>query len=188
MRVITYYTNDKYEACARALAESAKPFGIGVDAVKMPHHREWHRNVNHKPNVILRAMLSTPDESILYVDADAVFCARPDILYGAEWDIGAVYLLRGIPSGGTLWFGATKAARSLVEAWAELTAKHPERPDDTANLRDLIVGRRTSLRRLHLPPAYLWHEKTMRPRFPGASPVITHLCVGEHSYPAVGAR
>lgn len=181
MRICTFHTNSKYEYIAKRMIESAERFGLTGKSVKKPHHGKWWENVNHKPAVILDALKANSGQPLLYIDADAIVDAAPTIFDNCDADIAAHFEAPNKPCGGTLWFSGGKRSVALVEAWINEIAKAPKQPDDAVNL-GTAIRQVSGLRVLHLPPAYLWHETTMRRRFPTAKPVIRHFCVGDHHY------
>lgn len=177
MIVVTYWTNNQYRVLAGRLGDSARDLGLGFEAFERPHLSTWTANVNQKPDVIIGA-LEKHREPVLYVDADAEIVRLPVLLAMVDRVGAAHFAETGKPAGGTLYF--RPEAMPLLRLWAKLVSAAPDRSDDFHNLHQALA---TAKQRLtHLPPAYCWHERNMRPRYPGAVPVIVHQCVGEHNY------
>ena len=81
------------------------------------------------------------------------------------------------------WFGGKSRALRYVKAWADIVSANPSREDDSINFREALASiRNSNIKRL--PPAYCWHEATMRSAYPGVTePIIQHLSIGAHNYP-----
>lgn len=176
--VCTYWTDARYHVAAKAMLFSAEVFGFRAIGYERPDLGSWTKNVNQKPDVIAEAIGKHPGESILYVDADARFVGVPDLVTGTHRNLAAYFRAPGSPCGGTLLFRDGEESRRVLSDWAERIAARPDLADDRVHLRDAFVGHRVFI----LPPSYCWHEKTMRPRFPTATPVISHDCIGKHDY------
>lgn len=180
MIVVAYYTNRRYQTLAARLGESARDLGLRFAAVERPDLGSWAANVNQKPGVVARA-LDHHQEDVLYIDADATILRPPVELARVGARPGAAhYPEPGKPAGGTMFFRRSPEARRLVDLWQKNVDRSPGRSDDFVNLAGAL--RTLGVKLAHLPPAYCWHEASMRPRYPGAAPVIVHQCVGEHSY------
>jgi hypothetical protein len=179
MKIVTFYTNDKYRDYAKRLRESASRFGLDTVISARPHMKTWAANVNWKPDVILEALRAFK-EDILYVDADAAVVQEPKLLKTINHIMAAQFMDHAQPRGGTLFFKNDPLAVKLVEAWIGRVKDRPEHADDFVNLPAALTEVR--MKPFHLPPSYCWHEKTMRAGFPTAEPVIVHWCAGEHTY------
>jgi hypothetical protein len=179
--VISFYTGPTYKVGAEAMAASAERVGLRVKLYARPDLGSWWKNCNQKCQVVKEALQEFGGEPVLYQDADTRFVAYPRELDGLDSDFAAYFLVPGIPSGGTLWFNGRRAI-PIVDAWVNRVSVRPEHEDDSQNFRDALRSV-LGLRIQHLPPAYNWHEASMRRSFPGATPVIEHLFLGAHDYP-----
>ena len=166
------------------MTESAEAVGLSLVGYEMPDLGSWGANVNQKPRCILQAMKAFPANDVLYVDADAAFNRMPII----DWDdkqFAAYFDVRKdgqlAPCGGTLWFRNSNMMRAAVSEWAKASEADTKSADDWVHLASIIKQFPKSM--IHrLPPAWCWHEPTMRQRFPGANPIVIHSCVGAHDY------
>ena len=182
MIVCAYSTNDKYRAYALAMKASAEAFGLRVVLYEYPAVSDWRDGVNLKPMAILRAMDEYPFDSVLYVDADATFTGSPTELLGMDdhYDAAMHHQAKNHPLGGTLFFQNNPRGRRIVERWFKNIRSGPRIADDL-NLKDALYSI-PDRRIYHLPPAYCWHEKTMRPGYGQAKPIIIQESIGEHSF------
>lgn len=179
MIVGTYYTDERYKAYADRLAVSARAVGLECRSVSVPDTGSWERNVNLKPKAILELLAATK-EDLLYIDADAELRALPLLASSHDRELACVFV-QGRPVSATLFVRNSPGGRQIVKAWAEECEAHPDEHDDVVNLA-AVLRRIGGKRATYLPPSYYWHEKTMRPRFPTAVPVVEHFNVGEHTF------
>ena len=183
MKVISFYTNEKYRQQAQELKRSAEALGMECILFERPDLGTWWQNCNQKSQVVLKALQEFAGEAVLWCDADARILKYPKLLLELEADMAAFFSTTSIPIGGTLWFNGAKALR-YAEAWADTVEKHPEREDDSINFREALQNiKQPNIH--HLPPSYCWNEPTMRNAYPGVKePVIIHSYVGKHDYPS----
>ena len=185
MRVVGFYTGEKYRSEAEAMKASAEAVGLVCEISERPDLGTWWKNCNQKSAFILDCLEKYGDEPILYQDADTRFVRYPKLLDNLTSDFAAFFNSPTVPIGGTLWFnGATKAMR-YVEPWVLTVQMNPHREDDSINFREaLSMTPRPNIKRL--PPSYCWHEGTMRSAYPGVQEVvIEHLNIGSHDYPII---
>lgn len=179
MKLVTFSTGAKYDGFAKALLASAAAVGLEGKCYSMPDCGGWGPNVNQKPEVLLAAFEELKDD-LLYVDADALIVEYPALLKGCDRDVAAFFTDHERPTGGTLYFRNTPKSMEILKAWRKEIKGAPESADDFINLAEAC--RRCGVKPMHLPPAYCWHQASMRERFPGARPVVIHFCAGEHNY------
>jgi hypothetical protein len=185
LRVCTFHTDSVYKAHALSLRESVSHHGFSIDIHEMPDLGSWGANVAQKPEVILRTLTAHPLESILYIDADAFMVEKPALTWDESKDFAAYFERRPqgkmAPCGGTLWIRNTPVMKNLILSWKAAATLETHKADDWVHLSGLLSGiPKSKIERL--PPSWLWHEATMRQRFPGVNPVISHGCVGAHDY------
>lgn len=182
MIVVSFYTNEKYQKQAEALKESTESFGAKCEITKLPDRGSWWLNCNQKSAFILEC-IDRYNEPVLWQDADTRWIQYPRLFNYIDADMAAFFYSPTVPIGGTLWWNG-KRARRYVETWAKVVANNPTREDDSINFKEALVSVRNS-NICHLPPAYCWHEASMRGSFPTADPVIIHKYVGAHDYPVM---
>lgn len=181
MKVITFHTGGKYLEQATALKASAEKVGLECIVYERPNAGSWWQNCNQKCEVIREALEKYPDEPVIWNDADTRYVSYPKLFDGLEADYAAFYINPQVSIGGTMFFNGKKAIR-YVDAWVKNVRENPTLEDDSINLRRALQ-RITYPSIFHLPPAYCWYEKTMRPAFPHAIPVIEHHYFGKRDYP-----
>jgi hypothetical protein len=182
LKVITFYTSEKYKLQAEALRQSAESVGLECIAISRPDLGSWWLNANQKSQVVLECLEKYGDEPILWQDADTRFLRYPILLDSLDADMAAFFHSPTVPIGGTLWFNGKRRAMRYVATWAKTVADNPTREDDSINFREALSSIKNPNIQ-HLPPAYCWNEDSMRASFPTADPVITHSFIGAHDYP-----
>jgi hypothetical protein len=148
--IISFYTKDSpYQYFAEALQKSCADLSLEIEIEPAVSAGSWEMNCAYKPLFILK-MLQKLKRGILWVDSDAVFVRRPEVLKAFEADIA----VRAYPEcpldhiskigSGTFYANYTPASLELVRRWAELSLKELGRPDrreefwDQVSLRDAI--------------------------------------------------
>lgn len=182
MRVITYWTDDRYKAMAERMMSSARAVGLEASGYAVENESGvWMDGMNKKPGVVLQAMKDFPDDSILFADADCLFVSPPDLLDERrhDADVACYFNAPRQPMSSVIWFRAGTGLR-IAELWVEEMKKNPGRLDDHVALQNALDAIRPNARVLHLPASYCWIEEWFRERFGPISPVIIHLAVGEH--------
>lgn len=182
IRVITYWTDARYQEMAGRMLESARKVGLEGGGYFVENETgAWMYGMNKKPGVILKAMKEFPDDHILFVDADCIFTGYPTLLdeNTHDMDVACTFDKPRCPSSAVIWFRAQTGLR-YAESWADEMAKAPGRLDDYVALNKTFMGVKPKARVLHLPPAYAWVQEWHRERFGPIQPVIVHFAVGEH--------
>jgi hypothetical protein len=184
MRVFSFYTNELYKEQAEKMAATAEFFGLETELVSKPDLGTWWQNVNQKCRVILEMIEKYPDEPTVWTDADCRYMSNPHLFREiGEYDIALFNATTDYPFSGVLWLNGKKAL-PYIQRWVTNVERNPRMEDDSTNLKAAL--RETwSSGIFHLPPAYCWHPRDMRARYPGAKPVIVHTTVGDHNYPGV---
>lgn len=182
MRVITYWTDDRYRTMAERMIASARRVGIDGGGYFVENGTGvWMDGMNKKPQVVLKAMRDFPDESILFVDADCLFMQYPTLLDETTHDHDVACCFDGPrrPTSAVLWFRAGTGL-AYAERWVEEMKKNPGRLDDYVALQNVFEATKPKARVLHLPPSYAWVQEWLRRRYGPVNPVIVHYAVGEH--------
>jgi hypothetical protein len=213
--VVAYYTPGfgSYEAEEELLERSADRAGVALYVSAVENGGNWYANTARKAGFIAdtRGMLAGP---LLYVDVDAVVHDDPspyfDALGADGVDFGAHWFAS--PSGrasdvcgcviggacdrphrllsGTLYFGDTPGARSLLEAWCGM--------NDLMRRRGLLEGGgqknlwylttcMPNLKTVRLPGRYCRvFDKPWA--YPAAEPVVIEHTIAsrEHRGPSLG--
>jgi len=181
MKVCAFYTNDKYKRLAERMKASAEALGLSVHLKEYPEVPAWSAALRIKV-VFIGEMLNSQTEDILYLDADTWVERRPDVLLTpGDFDIGMGYVLPGHPHGCAMFFRNNVKVKALQKRWLEMFDLYPGiKLDETLLEYTILEFKRQGLIVKTLPPAYGWMEY-MKPRFPGAVPIIHHLGAGEGS-------
>ena len=155
--VVAYYTmGTGYEAEARRLEESLRPWGIERDIVALPNLGSWQRNTQAKA-LFLREMLDKhAPRPLLYLDADATVDQFPHLLVDGRMQAEglniAVHKRRGSELlSGTIYLNNTRRSRELMDLWIKENAAAPGRWDQR-NLQSVLEREREPY--LDLPPEY----------------------------------
>lgn len=122
--VISFYTRESlYQLEVQNLIESCSRYGLSFYAEGMPSLGSWELNCAYKPFFIHR-QLQRLQQPVLWVDADAIFVAPPEILEAFESDF-AVRINEDLsmdhPSrvmSGTIYANYTPGADRLLRLWA----------------------------------------------------------------------
>jgi len=120
--VVSFYTvNTAYEVMASRLRTSCERLGLAHDMVGIDSRGTWDLDTATKATVCRDAWrrLGRP---ILWVDADAVIHARPELLRDAPEDV-AVHKWKGQHfASGTVFFNQTPLAGRLLDGWVDRCA------------------------------------------------------------------
>jgi hypothetical protein len=108
-----------YKASADELAATLRAHDLPHEVYAIPDLGDWCANCSQKPQAVLRAMRHNAGRPIVWVDADARVCRMPLMfeVMPPVVDLACHYLRGHELLSGTLYFGATDAARCLVEEW-----------------------------------------------------------------------
>lgn len=177
-RAITFWAGDGYQRWAKGLEASARAHGVPLKVYAADDTGDWQKNTLQKATYILKALEEFPGEDILWVDADCSFLQFPSLFNALDGFHYAVYT-EGVEvtsiNGSVAFFRNIPAVHAVVRLWQAENLLCPNTADDH-NL--MAVLKRTGMARVHrLDPAYCWHERWMRARYPGAEPVIEMHCV-----------
>lgn len=180
MRVVSFYTNEKYKRLSENLRKSVDAIGMPITVYAYPEVARWSDALYLKPQVIRRA-LSECEEDILYVDADTYFVRKPiELLRPGDWQVAFGWYSPGHPLGCSLAFRNDPQVIAFVDRWIEMFALYPFTRLDETILQFAHLEQKGKMRFKSLTPAYGW-DRSMKSRFPGADPVIVHLGAGEGS-------
>ena len=137
MIVIGYWTGlDDYRVMAEAMRASVERHDIDchiihrtppLDTSTLPKPMPWVVNCSLCASVIQEAMNLFPNQSILYLDADAEMVEHPSLFF-SDWVDGVDFAAPMLPHrnrielvSNTLYFAPTRLpARELVRQWEEL--------------------------------------------------------------------
>jgi len=77
-KVVAYYTrNTSYEIHAKKLENSLKILNIPFHIETINNLGDWYKNTQYKPTFLKQMLKKYYPDSIIYVDADALFCEYP---------------------------------------------------------------------------------------------------------------
>lgn len=127
---ISFYTEGTaYEGEAMLLERSARDMGLDITIRPMPNLGKWELNCGQKPAFIKSMMAENPTRPVVWVDADARFRKRPvlfdtlDCDFAAHWRYGSELL------SGTMYFGPTDGALSILNRWTAAQSLMPMKWD-----------------------------------------------------------
>jgi hypothetical protein len=181
--IVSYFTNETYEAAANKLASSVQLLRLDHEIEHVPGLGTWKEAVLHKPLFIKKKLLAHPDRDIVWVDADAIVLSYPEFLMVENPDFDLSYYMDPWGKdvfGGTVFYRNTPAVHSLVDEWAEECKNDPLLLDERS--LDRAVRRRKDIVLKALPVEYCWVERWFRKTFPSATPIIEQYAI---SRPAV---
>lgn len=168
MIIVSYYT-DKYSEIVKDLVASVERFGLRSDIRKMKDRGSWQANTSAKPEFIKEMLKVHPNETVVWVDADAVFLESPCMLYDLECDIAA-HMYRGRELlGGTVLFGPK--SQYVVDTWLEEIKNNPTIWEQK-NLAKAV--QKTNCDFKELPPEYCFIYDLSKRHYPRTIPVIEH--------------
>lgn len=173
--VISFYTRGTdYEIEARRLIASCEKLGLDHHIVGLESRGSWEANCSLKSEFVLSAWENT-GRPVLWVDADAVLHAAPELLRGATADF-AIHRCRDWQfASGTVFFNQTPGAAALLARWIARCRSHPRVWDqDNLDLAWEEVVATRPLETLWLPEPYcrIFDLHEGRSRAPG---VIEHF-------------
>lgn len=149
--VISFYTRDTfYQLEVQGLIESCKQYGIEYCVEGIATLGRWELNCAYKP-FFIHQQLQIHKRPLLWVDADAVFVRKPEVLAAFNADL-AVRINEDLPAehpsrvmSGTVYANYTPGADRGIRAWAQRCQKELLRPGreaeywDQMALRDVVV-------------------------------------------------
>lgn len=196
--VVSFYTKGTaYEQEVRGLRESCERLGIAHEITPVNDLGSWERNCAYKARFLSEAFhrLRRP---MLWVDADAVLRARPElverlaglassgVLGGTDF---AIHRVDGWEfASGTLFFNQTSAAEELLARWTRMCESDPAVWDQVhlASVWEQTVADRP-LTTFWLPQSYT--KIFDREAESGLAPVVEHYQASRRTTGAVnGAR
>lgn len=194
MIVAAYYTvGTPYEGEAAELAATCRAVGLECAVRAMPHPGSWVAANLMNASVIQDVRMNYPNDSVLYLDADARVRSWPLACRDYEksgYDF-AVYRTPWCshladPPGtqeicsGTSWWGAwnkSDAATAVLDAWIALNhLPETRRGCDQLNLSWLVkcVMGKEGVKMSLLPDEYCWIDLISESRIGKREPVIYH--------------
>ena len=172
--IVSYYTvATVYESLAARLRASCDRNGLDHRIEALESAGSWEGNTFAKAGVC-RDVWKDVRRPILWVDADAVIHARPDLLRGVVADFG-VHKWKGQHfASGTVFFNQTPVAGRLLDGWVELCATN-QGASDQPHLQCAweALTAREPLKTLWLPRSYCQIFDAKREH--GQRPVIEHF-------------
>lgn len=143
--VVSFYTRDTlYQLEVQNLIESCKKFNIEYEVEGVDSFGSWELNCAYKP-YFLYAQLQKHRRPLLWVDADAVFVQKPQILDVFSADLSA-YIAPELPDdhrsrvrSGTVYINATDKGAGLVRAWAMECQREMTNPERTTEFWDQMA-------------------------------------------------
>ncbi|MBS0616168.1 MAG: hypothetical protein JSR58_06420 [Verrucomicrobia bacterium] len=143
--VVSFYTRGTlYQLEVQNLIDSCKKFNIEYDIEGIDSFGTWELNCAYKP-YFLFSKLQKYRRPLLWVDADAIFVQKPQILDVFQGDLSA-YMApeltddhRSKVRSGTVYVNATDKGAGLVRAWALECQKEMTNPERTVEFWDQMA-------------------------------------------------
>jgi len=173
--IVSFYTKGTgYEEQVKQLKITLKRFNLENDVVGISDRGSWHKNTYYKPLFIRRMMNKHRGRSIVYIDADAKIRMNPVLFNNFNYDFAChFHAQRKELLSGTLYFGNTKGARSLVKKWIEEDKLHPNTNMPQKNLRAVFDREKKNIKWKALPVGYcMIYDSRSRYR---VNPIIEHF-------------
>src|SRR5687768_16228688 len=127
MLISSFYGDAFAGQFALRLKGSAKHFDIECDLFKRADGASEADRSRLRSRLIARNLTEHPAEDILFVDPDACFQRRPDILLDEkDYDVGVYYDLTTLEVSGPIFIRNNAAARRLLTAWQALSRSEPD--------------------------------------------------------------
>ena len=143
--VVSFYTCDTlYQLEVQNLIASCKKFNIEYEIEGIDSLGTWELNCAYKP-FFLFEKLQKYRRPLLWVDADAIFVQKPQILDVFAADLSA-YITPGLADehrskvrSGTVYINATDKGAGLVRAWALECQREMTNPERTVEFWDQMA-------------------------------------------------
>lgn len=182
--VVSFYTQDTlYQLEVQNLIASCQTWGLSHHVQAIASFGSWEKNCAYKPFFLMQ-MLQKFQEPLFWVDADAVFVQKPQILAVFTCDV-AVYMRAHCdnthPSkigSGSLYINNTPGAAKILELWGQKcidlfsNSERTEEVWDQVALRDVLFAEKDGVRVGALPAEYM--AIFDQPSCVDHSPVICH--------------
>ncbi len=159
--IISHYTLDTpYQKEVEKLRASLEQLHLEYWIEGIPCQGSWRANSNWCSRQVQQGLQKFPDRDILRVDADAVFCRKPDLFESPDFvaDVAAhIHDFRWHQNellGGTLFFRNNERVRNLVDEWAELCCVQCPTHRNGDLLQKLLDQRTGSILFQSLPATY----------------------------------
>lgn len=181
--IVSYFTNEVYEAAASKLASSIRLLRLDYEIEQVNGFATWKDAVLHKPTFMKKKLLAHPDRDVIWVDADALVLSYPEFLMVEEPDFDISYYADQWGKdvfGGTVFYRNAPVVHAFVDEWAEECKKEPALLDERS--LDRAIKRCKDIVFKVLPPEYCWVERWFRRIYPSVTPVIEQYAI---SRPAV---
>lgn len=174
MRICSFYTDAFNGQFALRLKESARVLGLDCDLFKGAKDASEADRSRLRSKLLARALLEHPGESMLFVEPEAQFQRRPDVLLDEDdFDAGVYYDSKTLEIHGPIFLRNNAAAMQLLRDWQSLSRAEPE-ATELETLSQLLSQPGLPFRVRRLPVTYAWLERLHRDLHPAAAPVIVH--------------
>jgi len=144
--VCAYFTkNTSYEEHVKNLVNSLEQFNLPHEITSVDNRGNWYANTQYKPTFLKQMLEKHYPYSVIYVDADAIFCRYPEYFNKLDQEQNvdiAVYILdhsryqrkNRAPEmlSGTIFLKNTATTKQIVEEWIQECRKDPKIWDQRA--------------------------------------------------------
>jgi len=154
---VSFYTPGLYAGKAARLRLSLHRLGLEYRIDEVEDRGSWDANTKHKAEFILAMLEAHPGRNIVWVDADAVVRAYPDLFFEMQGDVGVHYRNGKELLSGTMFFRNVPRVQALVKSWIKENAKTPQEWEQRTLQRVLTKPWRFGRPRVKvvdLPPTY----------------------------------
>ena len=171
-RVIAFYTKDtQYEELVNKLTISCQKFSTLWHTEAFKDRGKWEHNCAIKPEFILEMLHQYPDETLIYIDADALIQRQPELFETFDGDFACHYR-NGELLSGTLFFKSNAKTIELVRRWFEKQQEDPNIWDQKVLQEVIKDSQDLGLELRELPATYC---KIFDARDQFGLPVIEHF-------------
>jgi hypothetical protein len=175
MRISSFYGDAFDGQFSLRLKESARSFGIACDVSRWSKDASEADKARLRTRLLTDALLQYPDEDVLFVEPDAQFHRRPDVLLDEkDFDVGVYYDSETLDLSGPIFLRNNAWVLEMVREWDALNQAVPD-SSELENLSRVLSRPRSPLEVRRLPITYAWVERIHRESYPRAQPVIVHF-------------
>lgn len=170
----SYYTNDIYKRFGARMVDSALALGLNVECLEEKSRGDWYADRQMMPQFLLDRLTAHPWETgICWVDADALFHQRPEILMDEpDFDIAGYYDQQAKEVfWAVLYFRNNDKTKRALEAWALEVRRAPAIPHHGTYSRAMKSV--PDMKGFLLPVEYC----CIRRHNPGVQPIIENQAI-----------
>jgi hypothetical protein len=139
--ICAYFTKDPiYTKHVARLIDSLKTWELPYEIVPIEPFNDWYKGMQYKPKFLQDMLVKYSPHSVIYVDADAIFCKFPTLFDTIQQEMPevniAVHVLdhtrfrrKNITSellSGTIYLRNTEETSIILREWIQALDKNPK--------------------------------------------------------------